>query len=228
MKTANNGIIEKCWIMTWFLVTSVTIVTLVFQRGVDLAVAKFARHNLPNDFVAFIKLGGDIDDYIIIALVIISFLCLIRRNFPLFRELMYVPMSALAAGVSTNILKLFFGRWRPSGFFKDGEYGFTFFVPVKYVLASYPSGHSSSIMAIMTALAVLLPRHKAAFFSAAFVIASFRVIVGAHYPSDVIAGLALGYLSAHWLRYWLVRWKLLPEAPTLRENSHRRLYFWVR
>jgi membrane-associated phospholipid phosphatase len=212
MKIESNGIIVKYWTMTWFLLATVTIVTLVFYNGFDLEAAKFARHDLPRNFVNFIRRFNDTDDYIIIAHVTISVLCLFRRNLPLFYKVLYVPLSALTAGVLTNILKLFFGRWRPSGFFNDGEYGFTFFAPVKYVLASFPSGHSSSIMAIMTALAVLLPRYKVPCFTAAVVIASFRVIVGAHYPSDVIAGLSLGYLSAHWLRFWFIRCNLLPEA----------------
>jgi membrane-associated phospholipid phosphatase len=208
--------------MTWCLLATVTIVTLFFHNGFDLTVARFAHHDLPESFVDFIKHFDDTDDCIIIAHVIIGALCLARRNLSLFYELLYVPMSALTAGVSTNILKLFFGRWRPSGFFHDGEYGFTFFAPVKYVLASFPSGHSSSIMAIMTALAVLLPRYRVAFFTAAVVIASFRVIVGAHYPSDVIAGIALGYLSTHWLRYWFVRRNLLTAPSTLQKNIDGR------
>jgi membrane-associated phospholipid phosphatase len=219
MKTASSSIAKKCWTMTWFLAGIVTIVTLVFQNGFDLTAARFARYGLPDNFVGFIRLFDDTDDSIIIVFVAISLLFLARKNYPLFFEVGYVPLSALTAGISTNILKLFFGRWRPSGFFNDGEYGFTFFAPVEYVLASFPSGHSSSIMAIMTALAVLLPRYKAVFFPAAAVIASFRVIVGAHYPSDVIAGIALGYLSAHWLRYWLVRRNLLMCPSTLQKIS---------
>jgi membrane-associated phospholipid phosphatase len=215
MENDSKAVVEKCWQMTWGLMTMVMIVTLVFQNEFDLAVAKFAHHDLPAAFVKFVKLGDNIDDYLIIVCIIFSLWFLMRKEYKSFYKAMFVPISALSAGILTNLLKLFFGRWRPSGFFNEGQYGFTFFAPVKYVLSSFPSGHSSSIMAIMTALAVLLPRFKIPCFTAAVIIASFRVIVGAHYPSDVIAGLSLGYLSAHWLRFWFIRYNLLSGESTL-------------
>jgi undecaprenyl-diphosphatase len=218
MENVRKAVVAKCWQMTWSLMATVVIVTLVFHNGFDLAVARFAHHDLPAAFIEFVRHGDNIDAYLIITFAIFSLWFLIRKSYNLFFRAMFVPISALAAGILTNLLKLFFGRWRPSGFFDEGQYGFTFFAPVKYVLSSFPSGHSSSIMAIMTALTVLLPRYKVIFFTAAVVIASFRVIVGAHYPSDVIAGLSLGYLSAHWLRFWFIRYNLLPEASTL-QNS---------
>jgi membrane-associated phospholipid phosphatase len=218
MENVRKAVIEKCWQMTWLLMASVVAVTWVFYNGIDLAVARFAHHDLPSAFVEFVKHGDDIDDYLVIACTVLSLWFLMKKSYRLFFEAMFVPVSALTAGVLTNIFKLFFGRWRPRGFFEDGQYGFTFFAPVKYVLASFPSGHSSSIMAIMTALAVLMPRYNIPFFTAAAIIASFRVIVGAHYPSDVLAGLALGYLSAHWLRYWLIRYKLLSEESTFQDK----------
>jgi undecaprenyl-diphosphatase len=42
------------------------------------------------------------------------------------------------------------------------------------------------------ALAFLFPRYRYIFIACALWLAATRVMIGAHYPSDVIAGLALG------------------------------------
>jgi undecaprenyl-diphosphatase len=61
---------------------------------------------------------------------------------------------------------------------------------------SFPSDHASAAFAI--ALAVLLFDRATglAFLAVAVVIAVGRVAIGAHYPSDVAAGLAVGAASA--------------------------------
>ena len=60
---------------------------------------------------------------------------------------------------------------------------------------SFPSGHVRDTAVFMTVLAAVMPkrlRWPMAFF--AVFIAWTRIYVGAHYPTDVIAGLIIGYL----------------------------------
>jgi membrane-associated phospholipid phosphatase len=59
-----------------------------------------------------------------------------------------------------------------------------------------PSGHSTTAFAAAVALGALWPRARPLLWLYAVVIAASRVIIYAHYPSDVIAGACLGGLGA--------------------------------
>jgi undecaprenyl-diphosphatase len=59
---------------------------------------------------------------------------------------------------------------------------------------SFPSGHSATAFACATVLASLAPRARVPFFVLAALIAISRVYNGLHYPTDVLAGSALGVL----------------------------------
>jgi len=62
--------------------------------------------------------------------------------------------------------------------------------------ASFPSDHSSVSFAIAFAVAMFDPIAGAIFLVIAAIIAVGRLFIGAHYPSDVLAGLVLGGLAA--------------------------------
>ena len=60
---------------------------------------------------------------------------------------------------------------------------------------SFPSGHTRDTAVFMTVLVAFMPK-RLRWLMAAFAvfIALTRIYVGAHYPTDVIAGLIIGYL----------------------------------
>jgi undecaprenyl-diphosphatase len=60
---------------------------------------------------------------------------------------------------------------------------------------SFPSGHSAGAMAVAQAFARALPEHRSAALAGAGLIAAAQVPRCAHYPTDVGAGLAIGWLS---------------------------------
>src|SRR5262249_49954455 len=63
---------------------------------------------------------------------------------------------------------------------------------------SFPSGHTTSIFALATILALHVnkKRYACLFFIVAITVGYSRVYNGCHFPADVIAGAILGTISA--------------------------------
>ncbi len=103
------------------------------------------------------------------------------------------------SGLLSLALKMFFGRARPRLLEMVGPFHFDMF-SWKSAVLSFPSGHTVTAFATVTALGFLAPRLGTWLFVLALLIAASRVITGAHYPSDVIAGAALGAATTIFLR----------------------------
>lgn len=69
----------------------------------------------------------------------------------------------------------------------------------KSSFASFPSGHATTTFAAAVAFAALFPRARAWLFALAVPVAATRVVLGSHFPSDVIAGAAVGAAFALWM-----------------------------
>lgn len=117
-------------------------------------------------------------------------------------------MTIASAGILVHLLKLLIGRARPELLNELGAYSLTPFAG-EWSYESFPSGHSTAIGALCGALAMLTPRLRPVFLLLALVIGVSRVIVGAHYPSDVAAGLLLGVWTAMAFAFIFARYKWL-------------------
>lgn len=105
-------------------------------------------------------------------------------------------LIALAVVFSNFVLyplKEIFGRLRPEVLFSNQKYGFSFFSSQDFAL-SFPSGHAIACAAIMASLGCIYPRYFFYFFFGAIGISFLRVASTAHFFSDILASVFLGFL----------------------------------
>lgn len=102
----------------------------------------------------------------------------------------FMFLSVALSGLVSNIVKRFIGRARPPLFETHGPFHFEPFSGALY--ESLPSGHATTDGAIAMVLAILFPKYRVPILIAGVYFALTRIVVGAHYLSDVIAGYSFG------------------------------------
>ena len=102
-----------------------------------------------------------------------------------------VVAAVSAASVLTMVLKRTLGRVRP-GRENAGKFLGPSFKHANF-RESFPSSHSACAVALSVMLALLYPQAAATFWGLAITCAVLRYILDAHWPSDVLGGVALGY-----------------------------------
>lgn len=116
----------------------------------------------------------------------------------------YVFVAVGLPGLVVTIVKRWIGRVRPSA---AGPFAWEPF-SWRSEYASFPSGHATTAFAALVAIGAICPRLRPVLWLYALAIAASRVMVSAHYPSDVIAGAAFGALGAIVVRNWFAARRL--------------------
>jgi membrane-associated phospholipid phosphatase len=116
----------------------------------------------------------------------------------------YMFIAVGLPGLVVTVVKRWIGRVRPS------PYGPFAYEPFAWrpEYASFPSGHATTAFAALAAIGFIFPRARPLLWIYALLIAASRVMVSMHYPSDVIAGAAVGACGAMWVRDWFARRRL--------------------
>ena len=108
-------------------------------------------------------------------------------------------------GVLISLIKNTIGRARPKHFETLGHLEFDF-ARFEADYASFPSGHSTTFGALCMVGFLLLPRKLWPFWLFLAVMGGVsRIMVGAHYASDVAAGLAFGSVLTAIFARWLAK-----------------------
>jgi membrane-associated phospholipid phosphatase len=106
-----------------------------------------------------------------------------------------------APSLFVTIVKRMIGRARPG---VSGVVDPTLFSPFKWsaAWAGMPSGHATTAFAVLAAVITLWPRARTVVLIFALLIAVSRVVVFAHYPTDVLAGALVGVVGVLMVRRW--------------------------
>lgn len=104
-------------------------------------------------------------------------------------------------GLFVTIVKRMIGRARPLVTGHVDPFAFSPFI-WRADYASLPSGHSTTAFAVLVAFGTLWPRARTALLIYALLIAVSRIVVTAHYPTDVLAGALVGTVGALLVRRW--------------------------
>jgi membrane-associated phospholipid phosphatase len=155
----------------------------------------YHRTDLDTFFIYLTFLGDGL-----FAVIVIALFLLLRRWPAAVQVLTAFLLSALVA----QILKNLFSMPRPKQFFTPGQYPF-FITGVTHTgFASFPSGHSTSIFALATMLALLEKNKKAnvAYLLVAVAVGYSRIYLGQHFLGDVLMGSLIGVgvaIGVNWL-----------------------------
>ncbi len=190
-----------CCIWTWaFITINLILIALLLLDG---PVASYAQHHsqILKPIGSTITDFGKSDWIIFGSLFIFAEALVAYRLSPTLRGrfqaafvghmAVYIFLCVSLSGLLANLLKRIIGRARPTLY---DELGFLSFDTLagSARFESFPSGHATTAGALMMAMALIAPPYRLVFLSMGLWLGFSRVVVGAHYPSDVVAGLALG------------------------------------
>ncbi|HET6423464.1 MAG TPA: phosphatase PAP2 family protein [Planctomycetaceae bacterium] len=117
-------------------------------------------------------------------------------------------LCAITAGMSANVIKLCIGRLRPHQLLTAPDDLATTFTGLFRFAAggsahqSFPSAHTATAIGLAVALSAAYPRGRIWFFVMAALVGMQRVQTSAHFPSDVFAGAATGWIAAQLILAW--------------------------
>ncbi|WP_331372634.1 phosphatase PAP2 family protein [Sinorhizobium chiapasense] len=206
----NQPLASTAWI---FLTTLLLVLALV---PFDPQLSQWAQR-LPDEIVDFNRTITDFGTfawmiYTAAFLLLVAYIArrsahqdAVRRKARTARNLSaYFLLTIGTASVLVHGLKFLIGRARPELLADYGGYSLTPFTSDR-LFESFPSGHSMAAGAFFGAFAMLMPELRPVFLILAVVIGVSRVVVGAHYPSDVAAGLLLGLWVAVMIAFVFAR-----------------------
>jgi membrane-associated phospholipid phosphatase len=215
-----GGRVKANWVAVLEFTLIVTVIVVCCFALVDRGVAlqRVQQPEWLGPFSQFITRFGKADWILYpsgFALIFLTFLNAKSLSkpalFKLYRWNLWLSFVFLGVGfpyLVSTLLKLAIGRPRPNQLAEFGLYDLHPFA-FDAVFASFPSGHATIIAAFAVVLSLLLPKFRAVFGVIAVLIGFSRVAVGAHHPSDVIAGLATGAILAFLVAKWFAARGLL-------------------
>lgn len=104
----------------------------------------------------------------------------------------------------STLLKRLIGRGRPETWVAETPLSFQWLNWSAFEYQSFPSGHATTAFSLAAVVAFIWPKAFWPAMAFAALVAISRIVVGAHYPTDITAGAVLGVLGAYAVRQFFV------------------------
>jgi membrane-associated phospholipid phosphatase len=169
--------------------------------GSDVAIARaIARDTgpVPDEIARALTWGAD--EKVLLVLAAIGWLASRGRGKPLQQAGNHALLVTIAASLLPHGLKILFDQTRPDRRTVIGHvHGISFSGKRE---DAFPSGHALHMGALASAASALPAGPRRAIRALALGLSLTRVVVLAHWASDVVAGFALGAVLERFLRLW--------------------------
>ena len=180
----------------------------------DKAILLSIHQHVPTEWTRFfqaVTLMGSFD-FVIWLLVICGLVFIALKRWP---EVLLLAGSVLSGGLVIYVLKLMTGRDRPALWETRWYWG-----------TSFPSGHTLETAAFAMALTLCLkpiwPRHTRLVRLGAMLwvllVGWSRLVLGVHWPTDVLAAACIGMVIPVGLKFLLLRLSVQPRMDTNRHE----------
>ncbi len=176
-------------------------VCIVSYEFFDLPAARYCATigpGIKEIFELITRLGLSVP-YLVIAFAAFIYFKFIKKNNIGANAAAFLLIAIALAGIANDLIKVMVGRSRPLLLLTQNIYGFKHFT-FEYLYASFPSGHSNTIAALCYGLYFFAGRFRYVLPPLTLAVMASRVIVGAHFPSDVIFGAYLGVMVTELVR----------------------------
>ena len=156
----------------------------------DLARA-VARHTNPQIERGAKTLTWGADGHVLVAAASLGWLLTRKSDEPLRRLATHVLASSLATAILPHILKSFIAQERPDRRTIRGHWrGMPFSGKSS---DAFPSGHALHVGAVASAATLLPPKVRNLVWAAGTALVGTRIVLAAHWLTDVLAGLGFGF-----------------------------------
>jgi undecaprenyl-diphosphatase len=173
----------------------------VRPTGPDVAIARAIARDTgpaPEEIARVLTWGAD--EKVLLVLATVGWLASRGRRESLQRAGNHALLVSVAASLLPHVLKTVFNQTRPDRMTVRGHlHGVSFSGKPE---DSFPSGHAVHMGALASAAGTLPPGPRRAIHALAVGLSLTRIVVLAHWASDVIAGFTLGAALERLLRLW--------------------------
>ena len=136
---------------------------------------------------------------------------------------LFLCSSIIISGLLTQILKHLIGRPRPNHSL-ESEVSSINFLSFDSGFHSFPSGHTSTIFVVALTLSIFTPKIKYLYLFFASIIASSRIVVEAHYFTDVVGGAAVAFIGFKITKSLFKKFKPYDEINNLKKIKAEPLF----